>query len=90
MNKATMFAVGILMIAMLVGLGASAEAPLDDGCDDSSLEKMAKGRFMEAEDPTEHSHPLWGTDWNVVGSRGGAYTCVDECPDPEEPLPKRI
>jgi hypothetical protein len=87
MKKATMFAVGMLMIAMLVGLGASAEAPAES-YDDWQLEKKQRGQF-QGTDVEEHSHPLWETQWIVVGSRGGTYACCvecyGECP-PDEPV----
>jgi hypothetical protein len=80
MKNATMFTVGLLTIAMLVGLGASAGAPAEFEYETETAEK-AQGQFMEAEGPTQHIHTLWELDWNVVGSTGGAYTCVGGCPD---------
>ena len=92
MRNATMFIVGMMMIAMLVGFGASAGAPADieDGYVTATKEK---GQFLEVDedddaedvDCPEHVHPLWKTAWLVVGSTGGAYICDGDCPPDEEP-----
>ena len=82
-----MLTVGLLMIAMLVGLGASAAGSFAKGYD-WSVETKAVGQFLEADDETDedsdeegqHIHTEWENEYNVVGSRGGAYTCCGCCP----------
>jgi hypothetical protein len=87
MKKATMFAVGMLMIATLVGLGASAEAPDEPG-DDWTVETRSKGHFLEDDHSDFNDGPVhcpWETDWLVVGSNGGAHWCCGCCPGCVEP-----
>ena len=84
MSYATKLAVGMLMIAMLVGLGASAEAPVDTE-DDPSTGTMEKGHLLEVDDVVEHTHPLFNSELLVVGSTGGAHTCYGDCPLDDEP-----
>ena len=85
MNKATMFMASTLVIAMLVGFGASAAAPAEpDG--EREVEMRSAGGHPE--------HPLpgdgctgcpWDTEYLVVGSKGGLYTCCGCCPGCVEP-----
>ena len=85
MKKAAMCAVGMLMIVMLVGLGASAEAPADP-YDDWEMASKQTGQFLEVENEEDGPcHAPWTTEWNVVGSRGGLYTCCGCCPGCVEP-----
>ena len=82
MKKATMFVVGILMIAMLVGFGATAAAPADP-YDQEEIEKRNVGVFLEDEDNGPHCHPQWGSQLWVVGAAGGTCPCcVEGCDAP--------
>ncbi len=86
MKKATMFVVGILMIAMLVGFGATAAAPADPS-DEQEIEKRNVGVFLEDEKKGEHCHPQWGSQLWVVGSSGGTCFCCNEDCDIESGYP---
>ena len=87
MNKATMFAVSMLMIATLVGLGASAEAPDDTGED---LGTATKGRFLSVEPCPTRCEPMFEDELLYVDSNGGVITiCSDECPWPPNGNGKR-
>ena len=86
MKKATMFVVGILMIAMLVGFGATAAAPADP-YDQEEIEKRNVGVFLEDEKKGEHCHPQWDNALLVLGSAGGTCLCCDEDCDAESGYP---
>ncbi len=85
MKKATMFVVGILMIAMLVGFGATAAAPADP-YDEWEIEKKGVGVFLEDDhDDDGPVHCPWGDEYLVLGSKGGAHWCCGCCPGCVEP-----
>jgi hypothetical protein len=69
MKNATMFTVGLLMIAMLVGFGASAAAPADFEYD-PHIEEEAKGQFM-SKDGGPSYHPMFDPPLNYADSFGG-------------------
>ena len=79
MSKATMLSVGMLMIALVVGLGASAEAPVEEG------RPFAEEPPIPEEPCESPCEPLWDREWNVVNSRGGLITDPSgcECPIPD-------
>ena len=96
MKKATMLTVGLLMIAMVVGFGASAEAPLDRGYDptfpprdegpsqdDGGGHFLGEGEGEEKGDEENGHRTLFNPPLKYVESWGGIV-----CPCPAAPIPQ--